>query len=167
MRVSATIRLKPSQMIGAKLLASETVTLTKNYTTATTVATLYADGAFTYKKILYISMRAKGYVPVDYMLCADSFVVNAKATHNNPSAQTQIANIATKNDEQYGLIQKIGKVGMWADSVDVDGTVTIKALYDATSSGAGQIKGSYDIEVWSIPFPNDQPFPVVEGGELS
>lgn len=162
MKINATVRISPSHIIGAKLLGGETINVSENHTTATTVATINAPGAFTYKKILYISMRAHGHVPVDYMLCADSFVVNAKATRNNPSAQTQIANIATKYDEQYGFIQKIGKVGMWADSVDVDGTVTIKALYDATSSGAGQIKGTYDIEVWSIPFPNDQPFPVVE-----
>lgn len=155
MEVAEQIVVKPPSNVYTKLAETE-VTVNTTSSTVTTVATINIDPAsdvWTSAHQIFISIRDKAGKRAGYFYGGDSII-------SNPLVGSAITNIA-RNTYTYSSAGQFGVsaqgYGVYVYDINRSGRIRIMSRYHQTYSLT--IDGTYKIEVYALPYPdNVSPF---------
>jgi len=135
------------------LLGSKEFEVSTTSTTATEIGTLTVEGAFTSDYIVYVKVRDKAGKRNGYWRGADYFVVNPNAANGNTTTLSGgFAKVGTYVNSSGNFATSASDVGVYPYSITSEGKITIRSKYN---SSYGTIDGTYVVEVYALPWPND------------
>lgn len=160
-----TILGQPLMMGGGSsytLIASDTVDVSTTSTTAISVKTINLGSQFyTSDKIIYVKVRNAVEATPGYFIGSDVYFFNVYAANAQTTELTNAVRLTTArlSSGDYTLRANGTTVGygVYANSIDSNGNLTISARY--SSSYSLTINGTYAIEVYALDYaPNGNPY---------
>ena len=135
-----------------KLLGSKEFEVSTTSTTATSVGTFTVEGSYSKDYIVHVKVRDKAGKRNGYFLGGDFWFANYFAANGSTSTLSTYAKyvVGVSGTGAYSISGTA--ICVYPESIASDGTITFKSKY---SSSYGTIDGTYVVEVYALPWPND------------
>lgn len=145
---------------GYTLIGGAEYTVNTTSTSATNIGTISCGSlAVTAAKIIYVKVRDKVGPRTGYFFGSDSFIwLRAIPSGESTFTQTAFPKVAHYVDSSgdYRVDTTASGRGVYAYSLDSDGDVVIRSLYNST---IGTINGTFSVEVYLLDYaPNGNPY---------
>lgn len=139
-----------------KLLGSTSITTSSTSTTATAVGTITLPNAWTKAKIIYVRVRDRAGKRAGYFYGHDTYFTNFQIANSATSTLTAGAHMTYAYTAESKWYEYSGQYGVYGYSITNAGVITIRRRYHATYTLT--INSTYDVEVWSLEYPDKSPF---------
>lgn len=136
------------------LLAKQSFAVKTSSTSVTDVGTI-ACGSEAWNKnaVIWVHVRPHSGRKDYAFYGTDTFFVNTNAANEQTTALTVYGTTAYAYSTMYS--NNMAAIGVYADTIDSTGDIAIKAKYN--SSGTRTIDDTFDVSVYAITLPNDEP----------
>lgn len=136
-------------------IASQDFTVNTTSTSAASVGTMsLGSTAWTAAKIIYVRIRDKAGARNGYFVGSDNYIFNYIAANGATTSQV-VAARQVYNKNTSGVWGSSGSTyGVYVNGIDSDGTLTISARYNSSSSRT--INGTYNVTVYALDYAPEQ-----------
>lgn len=137
-------------------IASQDLTVNTSSTSVTSVGTVsLGSTAWTAAKILYIRIRDKAGARNGYFVGSDNYIFNYMAAGGATTGTDQVVARQMYSKNSSGAWGSSNSTyGVYVASIAADGTLTISARYNSSSSRT--INGTYNVTVYTLDYAPDQ-----------
>lgn len=137
------------------LLAKQSFNVKTSSTSVVSVGTISCgEAAWNKNAVIWVHVRIQ--TPNAYAFYGtDAFFVNAKAANGQTTAYTIYSPYCYAQAAQGVYTYNETPRGVFADTINPNGDIPIKAQYNASATNT--INGTFDVEVYAITLPNDEP----------
>ena len=135
-----------------KYIASKSFDVSTSSTTATSIGTITTDSSlFTADKIIYIRVRDKAGKQNSAFYGTDNFFIITNAKNGSTTAQSTLSRVTYRVGSAGSYSAYSGAYGVYADSINSSGTITMYSRYNSSYSFA--IDGTYVCDVYTLECP--------------
>lgn len=137
------------------LLGTSEFTVSTTSTSSAQVGTIQLAAAWTDAKIIYIRVRDKAGKRASHFFGWDGFCLNFKIANSDTTSIVAFARILTRVGtaaQGTPYQQAASSYGVYAQSIDSDGTIHIYSLYSSTNSYT--IDGTFKVDVYALDWPD-------------